>query len=484
MSWTDPGAAITHPTRGDLQGDAVVERGRPIDRVVELDALIHTGGYRSQNQLVVPDVRGTPVARLSLLPPLFIHRSMAALLRATTMPPDARRAALSRAGRAFSSTAIDGFSVDEYELAVSRTSGLPISAVRDTTQQLAQSLISADESAHNARPVAAVSRWSDPPAQGGRAVWTRRGDVFAVHAAGNHPAVHSIWLEALALGYRVAVRPSRREPITPHRLVVALREAGFGNDQVVLLPTDHAGAGDIIRGADLAMVYGGDEVVSKYGTDSTVLPQGPGRSKILVTGGDWREHLDTVVDSISHHGGTGCVNASVVYVDGDPTAVAEAIADRLSSLPSLPPEAEDAALPVQPLATARRLESFLLDRARGARALLGGSGIVDDLGDGSAVLRPAVFEVASSRAPDTGVELPFPCVWVAPWHPNDGVRPLRNSLVLTVFTRDERLIDQLVDEPTIRNVHIGDHPTTHMQSGLPHDGHLAEFLMGSKTVIR
>ncbi|TDV56044.1 hypothetical protein CLV71_102105 [Actinophytocola oryzae] len=54
-------------------------------------------------------------------------------------------------------------------------------------------------------------------------MWTRRGEVFAVHAAGNRPAVHFGWLAALAAGRRVAVRPSRREPFTSHRLVSALR---------------------------------------------------------------------------------------------------------------------------------------------------------------------------------------------------------------------------------------------------------------------
>ncbi|HEU5110649.1 MAG TPA: aldehyde dehydrogenase family protein, partial [Micromonosporaceae bacterium] len=371
-----------------------------------------------------------------------------------------------------------------YEHAVSRVCGLPIAAVRHTTRRTADSLARAYGSVQDARPVGSVSRWRDPLTRSGRAVWTRRGDVFAVHAPGNHPGVHTIWLEALALGYRVAVRPSRREPFTPHRLVSVLRDAGFGDDQVVLLPTDHAGAGDVIRDADLAMVYGVDEVVRRYGTETGVLPQGPGRSKILVTGEDWRPHLDTIVDSISQHGGTGCVNASVVYVEGDPDPVARAIADRLSALPSLPPEDEKAALPVQPLAAARRLESYLMRRARGATALLGGDGVVDDLGDGSAVLRPAVFRVSARQAPGAGVELPFPLVWVAPWHPDDGVRPLADTLVLTVFTEDEQLVSRLVDEPTISNVFIGEHPTYHMEPGLPHDGYLADFLMRTKTVVR
>ncbi len=45
-------------------------------------------------------------------------------------------------------------------------------------------------------------------------MWARRGEVLAVHAPGNAPGVHGLWPQALALGYRVAVRPSRREPLT------------------------------------------------------------------------------------------------------------------------------------------------------------------------------------------------------------------------------------------------------------------------------
>jgi hypothetical protein len=215
-----------------------------------------------------------------------------------------------------------------------------------------------------------------------------------------------------------------------------------------------------------------------------VLPQGPGRSKILLTGGDWRAHLDMVVDSVGDEGGTACVNATAVFVDGDPAPVAEAIAERLSALPGVPPEDEKAVLPVQPLAAARAFEEYLLRSAAGTTAWLGGKGMVEELGDGSGVLRPAVFQVDSADAAQTGIELGFPCVWVAPWSRELGVAPLRNSLVLTVVSDDEELIGRLVDEPTISNVYIGDRPTYWMRPGLPHDAYLAEFLMRTKAVAR
>lgn len=456
----------------------------PTRELIQLDALGPGGGYRTRNRLTVHDVAGEPVAELSLVPRLYVRRSLAALRRAPAMPADERAAALARAGLAFATATIGGLSPADYQHAVSRVSGMPISVVRSAAGSIALSAAEAYEGTRYARPEGAVEDWRDPRTRRGRAVWTRRGDVFAVHAAGNHPGVHALWLEALALGYRVAVRPSRRELFTPYRLVTALREAGFGEDQVVLLPTDHDVADDVIRAADLAMVYGGDDVVNKYGGSPTVLPQGPGRSKILITGDDWRRHLGTIVDSVSHQGGTACVNTTAVFVEGDPTPVAEALAERLSMIPSLPPEDDKAVLPVQPLATAQVFEKYLLGHALGTTAHLGGDGIVDELGDGSAVLRPGVFQVGRSTAPQTGIELAFPCVWVAPWSPEDGIGPLKNTLVLTAISEDEQLIDRLLDEPTISNVYLGDHPTYWIEPGIPHDGYLADFLMRTKAVIR
>lgn len=456
----------------------------PPTALIRLDALGHSGPFRSRTLVPVCDVAGRQVAALSLVPPLFVQLSMAALRKAHTLPAAERNEALARAGRLFATGTLDGLSPEAYRQLVSRVSGLPRAVVDSATDLLASAAEHAFDSTRFARPAGAADSLADPLLKGGRALWTRRGDVFSVLAAGNHPGVHALWLEALALGYRVAVRPSRREPFTPHRLVSALRAAGFPEDHVVLLPTDHSAADGLVRGADLSIAYGGDELVRKYAGNPAVLPQGPGRSKILVTGGDWRPYLDTIVSSVADQGGTACVNATAVFVEGDPAPLARAIAERLSALPSLPPQDPEARLPVQPVAVARAYERALLAHAEGTVRWLGGDGVVDELGDGSAVLRPAVFQLDRPGAPQAGVELGFPCVWVAPWSKADGTVPLRNTLVLTAVTEDEELIARLVDEPTIANVYVGDHPTWWTRPGVPHDGHLAEFLMRTKAVIR
>ncbi|MFY1675587.1 aldehyde dehydrogenase family protein [Streptomyces sp. WMMC905] len=449
-----------------------------------VDVLGPAGPYRTHRRQDVHGVTGELLAQTALAPELYVHRIMKALREARPLPAGERAAALARAADLFGSAVLGGMAVQDYERAVTLVSGVPVSAVRTATRTLRERVGRSFRSAHLARPRGAVPDWRDPLTRSGQAVWSRRGEVLAVHVPGNHPGTHGFWPEALALGYRVAVRPSRREPFTAYRLVLALREAGFGGDQVALVPCGHEAAEALVRGADLA--YGGDEVIRRYADSPGVLSLRPGRSKILLTADtDWREHLDTIVDSVAGGGGTGCVNATAVLVEGDPAPVAAAVAERLAALPSLPPHDDKACLPVQRETAARALERHVLKQAEGTRAWLGGTGFADPLGDGSAVLRPVVHQVASPYAPQVGAEVPFPCVWTAPWSRTEhGVEALRDTLVLTVLTEDEELVDTLVAEPTVSNVYVGGRATRWHRPGLPHDGYLGEFLMRSKALVR
>lgn len=460
----------------------------PADELYQIDALGPRGPYRTRARMLIADVTGQPAAELSLVPVPFVSRAMAALRKAATTDRKFRLRAIAEAGQAFLHGTVAGLSPGEYHHLVSRVTGLGIAEVRSAAEKVAGGAARAWEQAQFARPAGVAASAADPVVRAGAGLWVRRGDVFAVGAAGNHPAIHGGWLQALALGYRVAVRPSRREPVTPFRLITALRDAGFGPDQVALLPTDYDAADEMINAADLAMVYGGQDVIEKY-SGVNLLPQGPGRSKMLITAAvDWRQQVGLVVDSVSRGGGTGCTNATSVLVEGDEavaTAFAEAVARRLAEIPSLPPEDEAALLPVHAVADAKRIEEFLRQAARGTKAVLGGDGIVDDLRDGSAALRPAVHVVSSAEGVQTsGVELAFPCLWVAPWSPGDGAAPLRNTLNLVIMGRDEALIDAALDDQSIRNVYVGELPSYFSAPNMPHDGYLAEFLMKAKGFVR
>jgi hypothetical protein len=195
-----------------------------------------------------------------------------------------------------------------------------------------------------------------------------------------------------------------------------------------------------------------------------------------------------VVDSVSRGGGTGCTNATSVLVEGDQDQArtfAEAVAERLRTIPSLPPQDELAVLPVHTLGDARRIEGFLQQSALGTICVLGQDGIVEELGDGSAALRPAVHVLPSAEAVQTsGVELAFPCVWIAPWSRAEGAAPLRNTLNLVLMSSDESLIEAALGDQSIRNVYVGEVPSYFSTPAMPHDGYLAEFLMRAKGVVR
>jgi acyl-CoA reductase-like NAD-dependent aldehyde dehydrogenase len=466
---------------------ASVPHGQPTSAadLIRIDALGPNGAYQTRNREVVTTTAGVAVVELSIAPPLYVSRTISTQRGIRPLPAEQREAALAKAADAFATGVIAGLDFDSYVELASRISGVPITVTRSGARGVADAVASAFGVVQLARPTGAVPDWRDGRTRGGAAVWVRRGEVFAVLASGNGPGMHGLWPQALALGYRVAVRPSRREPLTAHRLVHALREAGFRPADAVYLPTDHRGADEIVRSADLAMAYGRQGVVDMYANDSTVLVNGPGRAKILITADqDWRDYLDVITDSIANLGGIACVNATAVLYEGDPTPLAHAIGERLSAIPALPTEDERAILPTQNIDQATTLASYLATAAAGTTPVLGADQVVAALGDGCAALRPAVHLMAKPDVAKLNLELPFPCVWVSPWSRSDGLDPLRHSLVVNAITNDENLIDDLLADSTIANVYRGQHPTYYAEPEIPHDGFLADFLMRNKGFIR
>ena len=453
--------------------------------LVPIDALGPSGEYRTRNREVINTIAGVPVAELSLVPPLYVSRTIGAQRKVRPLPVVQREAALAHAADVFAGAVIGGLDFDAYVGLASRISGLPIAVTRTGARSVADAVASAFDAVRPARPIGAAVDWREERTRNGSAIWARRGEVFAVHAAGNGPGVHGLWPQALALGYRVAVRPSRREPLTAYRLVNALRDAGFRPEDAVYLPTDHGGADEIVRSADVAMVYGGQDVVDKYANDPTVVVNGPGRAKILITTDrDWLDYIDLIVDSIANLGGMACVNTTAVLYEGDPSPLAQAIAERLATIEPLPTENERAILPTQPIDKARALSSYLAVKAAGTTPLLGADQVVAPVGDGYAALRPAVHLMAEPDVDKLNIELAFPCVWVSPWSRDAGMEPLRHSLIVTAITGDEELIDGLLAEPTVTNVYCGRYPTFYAAPEIPHDGFLADVLMRNKGFIR
>lgn len=425
-------------------------------------------------------VDGTPIAIVDQAPPLLARMTVANLRQLGGDNTAPHPEVIARAGVLFATADLDGLSPEAYCEMQARSAGIPVRVVRHSLSDIREIC------AHVGERVAAEC----PPGAGGdvepgriAAVWARRGDILAVVAPSNNPGTHVQWLQGLALGYRLVIRPGTRDPFTPARLVAALLAAGVEPSYLSLLPGGHATGDALIGAADLSLVFGGDEAVGAYAGDRTVILRGPGRSKLLQLGELTDEALETICTSVGYDAGMRCTNASAVFTEGDPRTVGEAIAERLAALVPGKPMSPEAQLPVLPIDRAAALRAHLESRLAGAVDVAAPrypDGPVADLGDGSAALRPAVLVADRSDHPGGRIELPFPCVWVLPWDRTEGFGPLSHTLVLTILGGDHKLAAEALHEPTIRTVLLGPLPTFSSSPTSPHDGYLGHELMEAR----
>ncbi|MFR9795362.1 aldehyde dehydrogenase family protein [Streptomyces sp. MS06] len=438
---------------------------------------LRTGEERtSRDTRVLHGVTGEALATVHEVPPLVARLTIKVMRQSPELDLDERLSVLAEAGRLFAKATLGGQSPEEYCRLQALASGVPVGAARGVLERVARDGESLGE----------VVRRQIPAGAGDTARWVRRGRVLSVIAPSNHPGTHGAWLQALAMGYRVAVRPGGRDPFTPLRLVRALLAAGLHPGWISLLPGGHRTADALIEAGDLALVYGGEDTVARLRGDDRVLVRGPGRSKILVDSGD-EALLDHLVTEIAGDGGVRCTNTTAVLTTGDHRRLAEQLAERLAALPAHPVTDPRAALPVRPRPEAEALRAAAAAAAGPAPDLVAAhcpDGPLAPVGGSAVALRPAVFPLDSCDHPALATELPFPCAWVAPWRRTDGMAPLDDSLALGLLTEDASLVDQALAMPGVRTVVHGPVARWWQDPYLPHDGYLGQFLNEARGYAR
>lgn len=441
---------------------------------MHVPALLPSGEYRSRDIGELAGVDGLPLASVSQVPPLLIGRTLREMSRpAIPVPVDVMR----EAGRLFATAELEGESPDEYARRHALATGVPVRVARSALRLLPERLARIGETVDAQRPVGA----------GGAVRWVPRARVLGVIAPSNHPLTHIGWLQALAFGYAVAVRPGSRDPFTPLRLARSLVRAGVPQHQIAVLPSPRSTAEALAQRADLGLVYGDEPTVGRYRGSARHLVRGPGCTKAVLLGGtgpDEDEYV-SLLDAVAGDGGVRCTNVSAVFVAGDHASVAEELAARLAKLPSLPVLAPGAALPVRAAEDAARLRAAAANLCGAATDVTAGLGEAPlaEVESGQTVLRPAVLRVDDPAVPLTG-ELPFPCVWVAPWTPERGTAPLRDSLAVQVLGPDRAgLVDALLAEPSVRTVIDGPGGDWWSDPLLPHDGYLGHFLLEARGYV-
>ncbi|KKC05216.1 aldehyde dehydrogenase, partial [Mycobacterium nebraskense] len=98
----------------------VVERTGVATDLVPIDALGPGGEYRTRRREIISGTSGAAVAELSIVPPLYVSRTLAAQRKATPLPVGQRAAALSDAARIFADGMAAGLDFEAYVRLASR----------------------------------------------------------------------------------------------------------------------------------------------------------------------------------------------------------------------------------------------------------------------------------------------------------------------------------------------------------------------------
>jgi aldehyde dehydrogenase family protein len=379
----------------------------------------------------------------------------------------------------------DAQAPEDYVRQTSATTGLPHVMVRRNMQKirgvLAQMRAVLDGLTRNL-DTAVLDRGSGE--LGGHVVsFVPRGPALGVVLPSNSPGVHSLWVPALAMKTALVLKPGSAEPWTPFRIVQALIKAGAPPEAFGYYPTDHAGAGEILRSTARGILFGDVGSTRAWANDPRIELHGPGYSKVVLgpdASRDWPRYLDVLVASILENSGRSCVNASGIWVTSHADEIAEALAERLARVRPRPAEDEQAQIaPFASAPVAARISASIDDglAADGARDVTAarreGGRLVT--ADGCTYLLPTIVRCDADH-PLANREFLFPFASVVEVKPEEIPQRLGPTLVLTAITSDQAMVRRLLASPLTHRLNLGPIPTPQISWDQPHEGNLFDHL--------
>ncbi len=308
----------------------------------------------------------------------------------------------------------------------------------------------------------------------------------------NSPAVNSLWLPAIALKIPVVIKPGREEPWTPYRLIQAFTAAGCPAEAFGFYPTDHEGAGEVLRSCGRALIFGDKTTTAQYANNPAIQIHGPGWSKILV-GEDqierWPEFIDVMVSAISDNGGRSCINASTIVVPKYAAEIADVLAERLGPLEPLPASDEKARL--SGFAN-MKMADFIDAQIEEGLKTPGAADVTAKYRNGSrrvefqggVFLRPTIVLCDSFSHPLAHREFLCPYASVVQVSQGEMLKQIGYSLAVSAITKDPMFIEQLFDYPHIERLNIGPVSTMQISWDQPHEGNMFEFLYRRRSIER
>jgi len=386
---------------------------------------------------------------------------------------------------------------DDYIQQLSATTGMPFVMGRRNMARVANVM------RHVGDILRGITRGLDPGVldrgfgdMDGQAVsFYPKARALGVVLPSNSPGVHGLWVPAVALKTALVLKPGGSEPWTPYRLLQAFMKAGIPADALNYFPTDHAGAGEIVRQCGRSMFFGDAAAVGSFAGDPRIELHGPGFSKVLFgadAAAQWVAHLDLIAASIAENGGRSCINASGVWTPGHGRDLADALAKRLAAIE--PRAADDPEASIAPFVdpkVAKRIsdqidaglfeagaEDVTAKYRKGPRLVVS---------HGSTYLLPTVIHCTSSSHPLANREFLFPFASVVDVTADEAPSLpacLGPTLVVTAITKDQALIERLLSSDLIGRLNLGPIRTNTITWDQPHEGNLFEHLYGRRAFQR
>lgn len=322
----------------------------------------------------------------------------------------------------------------------------------------------------------------------------------------NSPAVNSLWLPSIALKTPVIIKPGKEEPWTPYRLIQAFIAAGAPAEAFGFYPTDHEGAGEILKTCGRALIFGDKSTTAQYANNPAIQIHGPGWSKILIGDDcieDWRDYVDVMVASISDNGGRSCINASAIVVPKFAAEIADALAQRLG--PIQPTTADDPNARLSGFANPKMADFIDGAIEEGLKtpgatdvtakyrkpltpALSPSDGARESSRkatfDGGVFVRPTIVLCDSFQHPLANREFLCPYASVVQVPQSEMLKQIGYTLACSTITKDPAFIEQLMAFRHIDRLNLGPVSTMKISWDQPHEGNMFEFLWQRRSIER
>jgi acyl-CoA reductase-like NAD-dependent aldehyde dehydrogenase len=377
-------------------------------------------------------------------------------------------------------------SFDDYVRQLSATTGMPITYCRSNAAKIRRVLAEMDTI------IAGLTRGFDLSildrgfgvVDGRTLSFFRESRIFGAVLPSNSPGVHGLWIPAIALKAPIVLKPGREEPWTPLRIIEALAAEGVPREAFGFYPTDHAGANELLRSVDRAMLFGDTSTTAPWKNDPRVEIHGPGFSKVILgddAADNWERHLDIMEGSIAANGGRSCINASGVWTPHNGRKIAKALAKRLAKVQALP--ADDPGATIAGFANPAMAErmSAMIDHQLGVPGAVDlteqfrGSPRLVTRGRVSYLL-PTILWCEDREHSLSNREFLFPFASVVECPTAEMPEAIGRSLVVSAITVDQRFIAAIMASPNVDRLNIGPIPSYQLSWDQPHEGNLFEHL--------